>query len=348
MGLRNRARRWQQRWLRTDLRFLQIFTRFVPSEQQRTFVLTLLIGAVCGVAAVAFHLAIQAAEHLMIERALAAPGQQWMVWTLITPTLGGLGAGLLLHYAVPDARGSGIPQVKIAYEVKDGHIPLRVVIGKFGLGVLQIGTGASLGREGPTVQICAGIASLLGRITALSRERRRLLLPVGAAAGIAAAFNAPIAAVTFTIEEIIGDLDQTLLTGVIVAAALAAAIERGILGTHPVFTVPPGYSLEHSDSLLFYAILGLLAAVVSVAFTEGLLQLRQLFRRLTLLPPWAKPAIGGAVTGGLAIVAGRWLRADGMTGAGYATLSTALKGGLALRVPAGAGRDEADRHGVLL
>ena len=209
---------------------LRVFLRIVPSERQRVFVLTLIIGATCGLAAVAFHLAIQAAEHALIDRALAAPGTSWIGWTIVTPGLGGLLSGALLYYVVPDARGSGIPQVKVAYVVKGGQLPFRVVIGKFVLGVLQIGTGASLGREGPTVQICAGIASALGRISALSRRNMRRLLPVGAAAGIAAAFNAPIAAVMFTIEEVVGDLDQTVLSGVIVAAAIAAAIERTILG----------------------------------------------------------------------------------------------------------------------
>src|SRR5204862_8323822 len=110
--------------------------------------------------------------------------------------------------------------------------------------------------EGPTVHICAGIASALGRTFALSQQNLKRLLPVGAAAGIAAAFNAPIAAVTFTIEEVVGDLDQTVLSGVIVAAAIAAAIERSILGEHPVFTVKENYGLDHASSLIFYAVLG--------------------------------------------------------------------------------------------
>src|SRR5204863_6469415 len=132
---------------------------------------------------------------------------------------------LLLAKVVPDARGSGIPQVKVAYAVNGGRLPFRQAVGKFVIGTIQIGSGASLGREGPTVQICAGIASLLGRAAALSRENLRRLLPVGAAAGIAAAFNAPIAAVTFTIEEVVGDLDQAVLDWIVVAAAIAAAVE---------------------------------------------------------------------------------------------------------------------------
>lgn len=115
----------------------------------------------------------------------------------------------------------------------------------------------------------------MGKLVGVSAQNLKLLLPVGAAAGIAAAFNAPIAAVTFTIEEIVGKLDQTLLSGVIVAAALAAVVERSILGENPVFSIPQGYGLDHPSSLLVYAALGVPAALVSVVFTESLLRLRR-------------------------------------------------------------------------
>jgi CIC family chloride channel protein len=147
--------------------------------------------------------------------------------------VGGLIVGLALHYWVPGAVGSGVPQVKFAYAMHSGRVPFRDAMGKFILGIVQIGSGGSLGREGPTVQICAGISSLLARVSSLSRQSQRRMAAVGVAAGIAAAFNAPIAAVTFTLEEIIGDLDQTMLSGVIVAAAIAAVVERASWGSIP-------------------------------------------------------------------------------------------------------------------
>jgi chloride channel protein, CIC family len=208
---------------------LSVFLRVVPSENHRVFAVALLAGALCGLAAVTFHLAIIGTENRLIERAMHASGRSWAVWTILIPTLGGLISGALLQYAVPGARGSGVPQVKVAYAVRGGRVQFIEAAGKFLIGVLQIGTGSSLGREGPTVQICAGVASTLGHTAALSRENLRRLLPVGAAAGIAAAFNAPIAAVTFTIEEVVGDLDQAVLAWIVVAAAIAAAIERSIL-----------------------------------------------------------------------------------------------------------------------
>ncbi|MEO8696347.1 MAG: chloride channel protein [Acidimicrobiales bacterium] len=317
---------------RFDLAFLRRLSGFVPSERERVYGIMLVAGALCGLAAVGFHLAIKKAEHLLIERALSAHSPTWMIMTIVTPAVGGLVSGALLAYVVPDARGSGIPQVKTAYALHDGRLPLRQSVGKFVIGVLQIGSGASLGREGPTVQICVGISSTLGRLSALSRENMRRLVPVGAAAGIAAAFNAPLAAVTFTMEEVVGDLDQTILAGVVVAAAVAAAIERSILGEHPVFDVPSGYGLHHADSLILYVLLGLAAAFVSIAFTDGLLGLRARMARARRLPLWTQPAIGGLVTGALAVVAVRSLHANGMNGGGYAVLDDLLHGGLAWNV----------------
>jgi CIC family chloride channel protein len=309
-------------WLRAKL-FL------APSEAQRLFVLTAVIGALCGLAAVSFHLLIQLLESSLIERALSAPGDSWMAWTIVTPILGGLAAGLLLQFVFPRSRGSGIPEVKATFAQRGSDLGVRDSLGKFGVGALQIGSGASLGREGPTVHICAGIAGLLGRWARVKPSNRRRLLPVGAAAGIAAAFNAPIAAVTFAIEEIVGNLDKTVLSGVIVAAAIAAAIERSVLGEHPVFDVQDPQGLESATSLVLYVLMGLAAALVSVSFTDALLGLRRRFRALRGIPPWAKPALGCALTGVLAVIALRWLGTRGVTGGGYATLEHALNGELA-------------------
>ena len=311
---------------------LSLLRRFLPNESQHLFALTIAVGVVCGLVAVAFHLAIRAGEHLLIERAMHAEGSSWMFWTILTPTLGALFCGAALAWIVPGARGSGIPQVKQAFAVEGGRVKFRDAIGKFFIGAVQIGSGASLGREGPTVQICAGATSLLARATSLPPRQMRRLTPVGVAAGIAAAFNAPIAAVTFTIEEIVGKLDQTVLSGVIVAAALAAVIERGILGAHPVIAVEQSYGLDHASSLVLYVVLGIAAAFVAMAFTDGLLKLRLLFRGMRFVPTWMQPAVGGLVTGVLAVIMLRFYGTSGVTGGGYETLGHALAGQLGLQV----------------
>jgi CIC family chloride channel protein len=300
--------------------------RRMPTERQRLLAVTIVAGGLCGLAAVAFHLSIMGLEALLIDRANAASGHSWIWWTVLCPALGGLVVGVGLTYFAPAAAGSGIPQVKVAYTLRSGYVTARETIGKFVLCAFQIGSGASLGLEGPTVQVCAGVSSMLARLARLSPKNTRRMASVGMAAGIAAAFNAPIAAVTFTLEELIGDLDQTMLSGVIVAAALSAVVEHSIMGSNPVFHVNANYTLGKASSLMWYALLGLLAAIVSVAFTDSLLGLRAWFRRLEKVPRWVQPAIGGAATGGLAVVALEFFHLNGIAGDPYKTLTLALTG----------------------
>ena len=307
-------------------RFYAWLLRRLPNERQRLLAVTILAGGLCGLAAVAFHLSIMGLEVILIGHANAAPGHSWIWWTIVSPTVGGLIAGIGLTYFVPAAAGSGIPQVKVAYTLRYGLVSIRETIGKFVLCALQIGSGASLGLEGPTVQVCAGVSSLLARMARLGPKNSRRLASVGMAAGIAAAFNAPIAAVTFTLEELIGDLDQTMLSGVIVAAALAAVVEHSILGSNPVFHVQGNYALDKYSSLVWYAVLGLLAAIVSVVFTDSLLGIRAWFRRLTGVPRWVHPALGGAATGGMAVAALALFHLNGIAGDPYKTLTLALTG----------------------
>jgi chloride channel protein, CIC family len=310
--------------------WLQTKTRFSPTERQRLFGLTIAIGGVCGLVAVAFHEMISWVESVTIELAFTADGDAWMFWVIAIPTVGALLAGVLLQW-VPNARGSGIPQVSVAYATTLARLRVRDAFGKFAICSLQLGTGSSMGREGPTVQICSGIAKGMGVLAGVSPQNLKLLLPVGSAAGIAAAFNAPIAAVTFTIEEIVGKLDQTLLSGVIVAAALAAVVERSVLGENPVFSVPRDYGLDHASSLLLYAALGIAAALVSVAFTETLLWVRKRFMA-SRIPLWLRPAIGGLVTGVLAVATMLLVKVGGITGGGYPGLDGALSGRFVVEV----------------
>ncbi len=313
----------------------------MADERQRLLAVTILAGGLCGLAAVAFHLSIGWLEALLINRANHAPGYWWIFFTILTPGVGGLIVGLGLTYWVPAAAGSGIPQVKVAFALRSGLVSLRETVGKFVLCAFQIGSGASLGLEGPTVQICAGVSSLMARAARLSPHNCRRMASVGMAAGIAAAFNAPIAAITFTLEELIGDLDQTMLSGVIVAAALAAVVEHSILGANPVFHMPRTYTLGGASSLIWaassliwYALLGVLAALVSITFTDSLLGLRALFKRWTRVPKWIHPAIGGLATGAMAVLALYWFHLNGIAGDPYKTLELALTGTMPVLVMA--------------
>ena len=200
----------------------------------------------------------------------------------------------------------------------------RVPLGKFITGVLCIGSGHSMGREGPSVQIGAGLASVVGRWVPLSPARVKDLVPVGAAGALAAAFNTPVAAVLFALEEIIGDMNATLLGSTVVASVASVVVERSILGNEPLFRVP-AYHLQHPIELLAYAALGIVGGVVSLVFCKGLLAARRLFMGL---PPWTRiwqPALGGLVIGGLLVFRPQ------VMGVGYEYVDQALNGGLVLK-----------------
>ncbi len=186
------------------------------------------------------------------------------------PPLVSLLTGFLLLKVFPDVRGSGVPQTEAAYHLSNGVIPGRVPFGKFITGVLCIGSGHSMGREGPSVQIGAGLASVIGRWIGLPPERVRDLVPIGAAGALSAAFNTPVAAVLFALEEIIGDMNATLLGSTVVASVAAVIVERSLLGNEPLFHVPI-YHLVHPAELVAYAGLGIVGGLVSLLFCKTLL-----------------------------------------------------------------------------
>ena len=214
-----------------------------------------------------------------------------------------------------------MPQTKVAFHLQGGVIPARVPVGKFLTAVLCIGSGHSMGREGPSVQIGSGIASVIGQWLRLSPARLKELVPVGAAGALAAAFNTPIAAVLFALEEIIGDMNATLLGSTVVAAVV---VERSILGNEPLFRVP-AYALVHPAELIGYAALGVVGGLMSLAFCKSLLALRIAFRRMPSWTVMLQPAMGGVAIGAVLLLVPE------VKGVGYDYVDQALNGGLVLR-----------------
>jgi CIC family chloride channel protein len=287
-------------------------------ENHVFLVLTILLGVFGGLSAVLFTLAIDATKNFLFG---AAPS----TWRLLAvPTLVSLVTGYLLAKFFNDARGSGVPQTEAAYHLHQGVIPGRVVLGKFLTGALCVGSGHSMGREGPSVQIGAGIASVLGRWLRLSPSRVQSLVPIGAAAALAAAFNTPVAAVLFALEEIIGDMNAAPIGSTVVASVTAVIVERSILGNEPLFRVP-AYHLVHPAELAGYAVLGIVGGIVSVLFCKLLLRARGSFRRM---PAWTKtfqPAMGGLAIGVILVFVPQ------VMGVGYEHVDQALQGSLALK-----------------
>ena len=230
-------------------------------EDQVFLALTLVIGALVGLAVVAF---IVLTERLGM-RLYPVGSDAWR--RVLIPIAGSLAMGYLLARYFPDARGSGVPQTKAALFAREGYISLRTVIGKFVCTAATLASGIPLGREGPSVQVGAGIASVLGRRLGLRPEKVKALLPVGAAAAVAAAFNTPMAAVLFSLEEVMGDLNAPILGSVVLASATSWAILRMLLGNNPLFHVPQ-YELVHPGEFAIYAVLGVAGGFLSAAFTK--------------------------------------------------------------------------------
>ena len=280
--------------------------------------LTIIIAVLAGLSAVLFTLAIKGTTYLLF-----GIGPSNLRYILV-PTLMSLVTGFLLLKYFPEARGSGVPQTEAAYHLREGDIPGRVAFGKFLTGALCIGSGHSMGREGPSVQIGAGIASAIGKWFNLSPERAKSLVPVAAAAALSAAFNTPVAAVIFALEEIIGDMNAALIGSTVVASVTAVVVERSILGNSPIFHVPQ-YHLVHPAELIAYAVLGLLGGVVSLAFSKGLLWLRRIFLRMPARTRVIQPAMGGLVIGVILIFVPQ------VMGVGYEYVNQALNGGLVFK-----------------
>ena len=289
-------------------------------ENQLFLAVTIVIGVGAGLSAVLFSLGIERFSHLLfgIEPSHAR--------TLLVPPLVSLVTGALL-LNVPAVRGSGVPQTETAFHLDEGVIPGRVPFWKFVLGILCIGSGHSLGREGPSVQIGAGLASTIGRWLELSPARVKELVPVGAAGALAAAFNTPVAAVLFALEEIIGDMNAVLIGSAVVASVASVIVERSILGNEPLFHVP-AYRLMHPAELLGYGALGIFGGFVSLLFCKGLLGLRTLFKRLPVGTRMFQPAMGGVIIGVLLLF---W---PAIMGVGYEYVDQALNGGMLFKTMA--------------
>src|ERR1700680_1555231 len=245
-------------WWRTSL--LRRVAILQQREDQVFLVLALVIGALTGLAVVAFILL---TERLGM-RLYPVGSSAWR--RVLIPVLGSLGIGYLLYRYFPHARGSGVPQTKAALFAHEGVITMRTILGKFLCTSATLASGIPLGREGPSVQVGGGIASVLGRLLGLRAEQVKKLIPVGAAAAIAAAFNTPLAAVLFSLEEIMGDLNAPVMGAVVLASATAWMVLRVFLGDHPLFKVPQ-YQLVHPAEFAVYAVLGVAGGLVSVVFT---------------------------------------------------------------------------------
>jgi CIC family chloride channel protein len=298
------------------------FSLFTFREERFFLLLAVFIGIFSGLAVICFRLAIDWTRFAL----LGPLPHAHTLRVLIVPTLVSLLVSVLVIHVFPLVRGSGVNQTKAALYIYNGYIPFRTAIGKFITAALAIGAGHSLGPEDPSLQIGAAIASGLGRRLELSREKLRLLAPMGAAAGLAAAFNAPISAVLFVIEEVIGRWSAGILGSVVLSAISSVVVVRWFLGSEPLFRIPSVGFVRPSE-LLAYAVLGIVGGIAAVIFAKAIGYLRP---KLRDLPHWTQYFQSAAA--GLMIGLIGYFGAPQIMGAGYNYMDQALHGRFPWRV----------------
>jgi len=293
----------------------RVRARLSMREDNLFLLLAVVIGLFSGLAVVCFRVAIDLSRLTLLGSALE-PGP---LRVILVPAAMGFVLAFLALRVFPNVRGSGVTQTKSAVYISDGYIPFSTVIGKFLTCALAIGSGQSLGPEDPSLQMGAGIASALGRRLRLSRDKVRLIAPVGAAAGLAAAFNSPIAAVLFVIEEVIGTWSGGVLGAIVLAAVSSVVVARIFLGAEPMFQIPP-YRMVHPLELVGYGALGIVGGLSSLVFVKLLAFMRP---RLRAWPRWSyfvQPALAGLIIGIIG------LKFPQVMGAGYEYMDQAMHG----------------------
>jgi CIC family chloride channel protein len=285
--------------------------------------LATIVGLAGGFGAIGFRYLIDlfqtityGAKGNLLEVVTATPWY-WKVWV---PALGGMVVGPLVYFLAREAKGHGVPEVMDAVALRKGVIRKRVVLVKSLASAVSIGTGGSAGREGPIVQIGSAIGSTIGQLLKVSAERIRTLVGCGAAAGIAATFNAPIAGSMFALEIILGDFGLATFSPIVISSVVATAVSRHFLGNTPAFIVPP-YRLVSAWELPLYVLLGLFCALVAVAFTTTLYKMEDVFDGFKF-PEYLKAVVGGLILGLMALLFPHIL------GVGYPAIDLALAGRL--------------------
>lgn len=268
------------------------------NDRERFLVACVFCGLLCGLMAVVFHLGIHHTFHYLWGFATSQTATwKFVVIMLLAPTLAGLLCGVAIRWLVPGAVGSGIPQTKDAYYNRGGYIPFGTGLWRVLLGTIYVGLGNALGREGPIVHASSAVASRLGRFFFKDPERVRAMIPVGMAAGIGAAFNAPLSAITFVFEELLDNFSTKAIGGIIVAVVIASVVSRTLLGEQPVIAHHLQLHYQTAGWMLVAIPLGLVAGFLGHGFVGSVLGLRRWVKNQRWLKSWYSPALGGLLCG---------------------------------------------------
>ena len=279
-------------------RLNNLIKRFGVNDHLSISIIAVAIGVLGGYGAVLFRFAIRFFQNLFYssgqEFMLIAESTPWYK-ILFMPALGGAVVGPIIYFWAREAKGHGVPEVMEAVALRWGHIRARVSAVKILASAISIGCGGSVGREGPIVQIGSAVGSTAGQVLRVSRDRLRTLVGCGAAAGIAATFNAPIAGVLFSVEILLGEFGVSTFSPIVLSSVTATTISRHYFGDFPAFIVPD-YVVVSSWELLLYGVLGICAALIGVLFVLVLYRTEDLFDSIPI-PEYIKPILGGLIMG---------------------------------------------------
>ncbi|KAB2909574.1 MAG: chloride channel protein [Ignavibacteriaceae bacterium] len=269
-----------------------------------TLILGAVTGVLCGFGAVIFHHSIELISYLFYY----LPPELFpgfitfypdtvigVIYVILIPATGGLTVGLIAHFFENGKKGEGIPNVILAVATKGGIMKGSVAVLKTIQNAISIGTGGAGGKEGPIVQIGAAIGSWFGQKLNLSSDRLKILVGCGAAAGLSAAFNAPLGGAIFTMEIILRTFNSRSLGPIIVSSVFATVISRGYIGDEPAFQIPM-YELKSYNEFYIYIVLGILAGLIAIYFVKVMFYFDEFFNKIKL-PGWFKPAVGGLMVG---------------------------------------------------
>ena len=301
-------------------RITQATSRWRLNQHVYLSLLAILIGILGGYGAVLFRFAIKAAQYGFYQNTsdiLSFAHTLSPYLKICLPALGGLIVGPIIYFGAQEAKGHGVPEVMEAIALRDGRIRSRVAMVKILASGISIGSGSSVGREGPIVQIGSSIGSTMARMLRVPRDREKTMVGCGAAAGIAATFNAPIAGVLFAIEVLLGDFGLSTFSPVVLSSVTATTISRHYFGNFPAFIIP-SYKVVSLWEFLFYPVLGIAAGLVALLFIVSLYKCEDLFNALKI-PDYLKPALGGLLLG---LLLCKW---PYVFGVGYGAVNLALK-----------------------
>ena len=291
---------------------------------QNMLILAALLGFLAGFASTFFRWMIEFFESIFSVKGFSLAGippQTYPFLLPLMPMLGGLFIGLICKYFPNAVKENGVHKVMYAVALNDGKVRKRTIASCAVTSSITIGSGGSAGREGPTVQIGAAVGSTIGQLLHLSTERMRVLVGCGAAAGIAASFNAPLAGVLFALEIILGDFAIHTFSPIIIASVIGTVTGRALEGNEVTFNVPV-HELVHPTEIIFYLALGMLCGIVARLFTFMYFYIQQVFEEKLKTADIYKPAIGGLIVGMISIFMPQIL------GNGYDVMEQALTGQL--------------------